>query len=101
VVLLDGEAPERTLETLRWGLVPFWAKDIKIGYSLINAKAETVAEKPAFRDALKSRRCLIAADGFYAYRSSACRRFERPRGCTSLRHRSSGRPATPVRRGDR
>jgi putative SOS response-associated peptidase YedK len=42
-----------------------WAKDIKIGYSLINGKAETVAEKPAFRDAFKSRRCLIPTDGFY------------------------------------
>jgi putative SOS response-associated peptidase YedK len=49
-------------------LVPYWAKDIKIGYSLINAKAETVAEKPAFRDAFKSRRCLIAADGFYEWK---------------------------------
>jgi putative SOS response-associated peptidase YedK len=54
--------------TLRWGLVPYWAKDIKIGYSLINAKAETVAEKPAFREAFKSRRCLIAADGFYEWK---------------------------------
>lgn len=68
VVLLDGEAPERTLETLRWGLVPFWAKDIKIGYGLINAKAETVAEKPVFREAFKSRRCLIATDGFYEWK---------------------------------
>ena len=53
---------------LRWGLVPFWAKDTKIGYSLINAKVETVAEKSAFRDAFKSRRCLIAADGFYEWK---------------------------------
>ncbi len=53
---------------LWWGLVPFWAKETKIGYSLINAKAETVAEKPAFRDAFKSRRCLIAADGFYEWK---------------------------------
>ena len=48
--------------------MPIWAKDVKIGYSLINAKAETVAEKPAFREAFKSRRCLIAADGFYEWK---------------------------------
>jgi putative SOS response-associated peptidase YedK len=67
-VRFDAEAGQRTLDALRWGLVPFWAKDIKIGYSLINAKAETVAEKPAFRDAFTARRCLIAADGFYEWK---------------------------------
>src|SRR5258708_5654107 len=67
-VRFNPEAKERTLDALRWGLVPYWAKDIKIGYSLINAKAETVAEKPAFREAFKSRRCLIAADGFYEWK---------------------------------
>jgi putative SOS response-associated peptidase YedK len=67
-VRFDAEAGQRTLDALRWGLVPFWAKDIKIGYSLINAKAETVAEKPAFRDAFTVRRCLIAADGFYEWK---------------------------------
>jgi putative SOS response-associated peptidase YedK len=66
-VRFDREIEQRTLDALRWGLVPFWAKDIKIGYSLINAKAETVAEKPAFRESFKSRRCLIAADGFYEW----------------------------------
>jgi putative SOS response-associated peptidase YedK len=66
-VRFNPETKERTLDPLRWGLVPYWAKDIKIGYSLINAKAETVAEKPAFREAFKSRRCLIAADGFYEW----------------------------------
>ncbi|HWI70709.1 MAG TPA: SOS response-associated peptidase [Baekduia sp.] len=54
-------------ELLRWGLVPFWAKDVKVGYKMINARAETVTEKPAFRDALKTRRCLIVADGFYEW----------------------------------
>src|SRR6266849_9879398 len=68
VVRFNPETKERTLDALRWGLVPCWAKDIKIGYSLINAKAETVAEKPAFREALKSRRCLITADGFYEWK---------------------------------
>jgi putative SOS response-associated peptidase YedK len=54
-------------ELLRWGLVPFWAKDPSIGYRTINARAETVAERPAFRDAFRSHRCLIVADGFYEW----------------------------------
>ncbi len=58
---------ERRLELMRWGLVPSWAKDASIGSRLINARAETLAEKPAFRGALKKRRCLIPADGFYEW----------------------------------
>jgi putative SOS response-associated peptidase YedK len=54
--------------SLRWGLVPAWAKDPKIGYRMINARAETAAEKPSFRRALRQRRCLILADGFYEWR---------------------------------
>jgi putative SOS response-associated peptidase YedK len=68
VVRFNPETKERTLDTLRWGLVPYWAKDVKIGYSLINARSESVAEKPAFREAFKSRRCLIPADGFYEWK---------------------------------
>ena len=52
---------------LRWGLIPFWAKDEKIGYKMINARAETLEEKPAFRGALRNRRCLIPLDGFYEW----------------------------------
>lgn len=55
------------LTLMRWGLVPFWAKDIEIGSRLINARAETLAEKPSFRGALKYRRCIIPADGFYEW----------------------------------
>ena len=57
----------RTLVMLRWGLIPSWAKDPKIGYQCINAKAETVAEKPSFRSAFKKRRCLVVATGFYEW----------------------------------
>lgn len=57
-----------TLSPLRWGLIPSWAKDPKIGYTTINARSETAAEKPAFRSAMKSRRCLIVADGFYEWK---------------------------------
>ncbi|MCW3039422.1 MAG: response-associated peptidase [Solirubrobacterales bacterium] len=58
---------ERRPDLLRWGLVPFWAKDAKVGYKMINARRETAAEKPAFRDALQRRRCLILADGFFEW----------------------------------
>jgi putative SOS response-associated peptidase YedK len=60
----DGE---RELVMLRWGLVPFWAKDPSIGNRMINARAETVAEKPSYRNAYKHRRCLVLADGFYEW----------------------------------
>src|SRR3954447_18100484 len=59
---------KRQLALLRWGLIPSWAKDAKIASSLINARSETLAEKPAFRTALARRRCLILADGFYEWK---------------------------------
>ena len=60
-------AARRQLRVVRWGLVPFWAKDVKIGSRMINARAETVAEKPAFRRAFAGRRCLLPADGYYEW----------------------------------
>ena len=59
---------QRVLETMRWGLVPFWAKDIKIGYKMINARCEGIETKPSYRSAIKYRRCLIPVDGFYEWR---------------------------------
>ena len=64
-VVNDGQ---RRAEFMRWGLIPFWAKDPKIGYRMINAVGETAATKPAFRAAFKRRRCLILADGFFEWR---------------------------------
>ncbi len=61
------EDGRRSLDLLRWGLIPHWAKDVSIGNRLINARAETVAEKPAFRQAFSRRRCLILASGFYEW----------------------------------
>ena len=55
------------LVNYRWGLIPHWAKDPSIGYKMINARAETISDKPSFRDAFKKRRCLIIADGFYEW----------------------------------
>jgi putative SOS response-associated peptidase YedK len=64
--LVDDE-PDRQLRTLRWGLVPSWAKDLRIGSKLINARSETITEKPAFKKAASKRRCLIPADGYYEW----------------------------------
>ena len=66
-ILEVAQTGERFLDLLRWGLVPSWAKDSAIGNKMINARSETVAEKPAFRTSLKRRRCLIPTDGFYEW----------------------------------
>lgn len=69
IVAIRQEEGQRVPVNMRWGLVPVWSKDPKSGPPLINARGETVAEKPAFRTAFKKRRCLIPATGFYEWRT--------------------------------
>lgn len=66
-VVVADEAGRRRLLPAQWGLVPFWARDRSIASSTFNARVETAAEKPAFRDAIQRRRCLLPADGFYEW----------------------------------
>ncbi len=67
-VVRDNPTAEAHLELLRWGLIPSWAKEETIGAKMINARAETLAEKPSFKRLLRSRRCLVVADGFYEWK---------------------------------
>jgi putative SOS response-associated peptidase YedK len=67
VVRVNRDSGSREFALMRWGLVPFWAKDPKFGYSTINARAEDAATKPAYREALKKRRCLVPTDAFYEW----------------------------------
>jgi putative SOS response-associated peptidase YedK len=73
-IRIDPDRATWTLVMLRWGLIPSWAKDPKIGNQCINAKAETVAEKPSFRSAFKKRRCLVVATGFYEWQVQGMRK---------------------------
>ena len=68
-VRLDADTGRRQFALLRWGLVPSWADDLKIGNRMINARGETVAEKPAFRAAFRRRRCIVMADGYYEWQT--------------------------------
>ena len=70
----------RELASLRWGLVPFWAKDPSVGHRMINARSETVLEKPAFREAFRARRCVVPASGFYEWTGDA--RYRVPHAIT-------------------
>jgi putative SOS response-associated peptidase YedK len=85
VVRLISGTHDRELVLLRWGLVPCWAKDKKIGSKLVNARAESLADKPAFRDAFRQRRCLIPALGFYEWLTKA-----KTRQPYFVRHKESG-----------
>ncbi len=69
-VVRQGESGERELVLMRWGLIPHWAKEERIGYKMINARAETVASKPAYRQPFKRSRCLIPANGFYEWQKT-------------------------------
>lgn len=73
-IIKTDNHPVRHLSLLRWGLIPSWSKDPTIGNRLINARAETAAEKPSFRNAFKRRRCLIPADGFYEWQKQEQRK---------------------------
>ena len=70
VVRYERKAEQRSLDLLRWGLIPYWAKDIKVGFSNINAKAEGIESKPAFRQAFERRRCLVPVDSFYEWKKT-------------------------------
>ncbi|MEO0646561.1 MAG: SOS response-associated peptidase [Cyanobacteria bacterium J06650_10] len=70
VSAISGSGSERAYRIFQWGLIPSWAKDPAIGNRMINARAETAAEKPSFRTAFKRRRCLVIADGFYEWKKA-------------------------------
>ena len=71
IVRFDARVGERSVDLARWGLVPFWAKDIKVGFANINAKAEGIENRPAFREAFQRRRCLVRVDNFYEWKKTA------------------------------
>ena len=74
----DGHPEKRQVEFFHWGLIPSWAKDPKIGNRMINARSETLAEKPSFRSAYRRRRCLILADGYYEWKQIPGDRRKQP-----------------------
>ncbi len=90
VVRVRGE--DRYLDYVRWGLVPRWAKDMRIGSKMINARAETVATKNSFRSAFKRRRCIVVADGFYEWKRLEVEGSAKPQKQPMFIHRSDGDP---------
>ncbi len=71
VVRYDAKAAQRSLDMLRWGLIPYWAKDMKVGFANINAKAEGIESKPAFCEAFERRRCLVPVDSLHEWKKTA------------------------------
>jgi len=74
VIRQDRDQPKRTISLMRWGLIPYWAQDPSFGNRTINAMAETASEKPAFREAMRKRRCLVPADGFFEWKKLSSKR---------------------------
>jgi putative SOS response-associated peptidase YedK len=84
VVVRDGQV---LLKPMRWGLIPFWAKDESIGNRMINARAETVKEKPSFRTSFRRKRCLVVADSFYEWQRLPNSKLKQP---MRILHRDEG-----------
>ncbi len=78
VPIVRSIAQKRTLSHAHWGLIPFWAKDKKIAYKMINARAETVCGKPAFKHAFRQNRCLVVANGFYEWQNLDGQKTKQP-----------------------
>lgn len=76
VVIINEEGARQIIQC-KWGFIPPWAKDPSIGYTMINARSETIARKPAFRSAFKKKRCLVVADGFYEWRAEGKKKVSR------------------------
>ena len=91
-VVIRGPDGLRRLGPMRWGLVPFWAKDPSIGNRMITARSETVAKKPAFREAFRRRRCVVPMDGFYEWRARAVEGSKKPLKVPFWIHRPDRRP---------
>ena len=97
MVRYDRRAGERSLDLLRWGLIPHWAKDINVGFANINAKAEGIENRPAFRDAFEHRRCLVPVNNFYEWKKTATGKQPyaialADRGLTALERLAEGWP---------
>jgi len=102
IVRYDAKDRQRRLDLMRWGLLPFWAKDIKVGFSNINAKAEVIENKHAFREAFRQRRCLMPVDNFYEWKKTESGKQQaalwRSRSPTAAAWRSRAYAKTGVRR---
>jgi putative SOS response-associated peptidase YedK len=98
VPIIRQDDGRRCVAVVRWGLVPFWAKDVSIGFKMINARSETAMLKPAFRQCFTKRRCLIPADGFYEWvrpvsRSDDCPAWPHDRTCRPIGSTLGGQTA--------